>query len=525
MLRFFEKLYEYTEKLRNYFNTNSHEKNGLIIVLFYVVSRLVALAPISKSGDAVFKWRILRLWAETGTYPAISPEHHQSRWMLNLPVRLLMEIFGTGNLVYYIYPLLCGFVCALCIYFIAARLKDKAAGMTAMGLFMLFPLTTEESIQFLPMIPASAFILSAILCMFRYQNTKRIYWTLLAGILLGLAYGCKFTSVYWFVPFSLYLIFADPESGQLSKKMHFPLALWVMLLGGTAVAVEEFIYLNSFFGTKYGRISMLMSGHFKDRPTPQYLNIFEYLLSFLRPFYCQGKYFKFIPRVMILAAAVLSAILLWRNSSRKNPHLTLILGCFFSVYLLHCYVVYKFFPFLHPERPHARYLLALIITGIVLYAAAGEQRHDFFQKYFKKYALPFQFLFKTILLVVMFIAILNPLPKGENAVQLAKQTVIFSNTADMPVLFMQDEKLTAADTKYAQMYISAYAPINELHPADQRGHLDISNKNEFFVDSEGRFFRYLWGAKVKENVPIQAIVCNRGKCRRTQLVLKRSKNL
>ena len=72
MLRFFEKLYEYTEKLRNYFNTNSHEKNGLIIVLFYVVSRLVALAPISKSGDAVFKWRILRLWAETGTYPAIS---------------------------------------------------------------------------------------------------------------------------------------------------------------------------------------------------------------------------------------------------------------------------------------------------------------------------------------------------------------------------------------------------------------------------------------------------------------------
>ena len=61
MLRFFEKLYEYTEKLRNYFNSNSHKKNGLIIVLFYVVSRLVALAPISKSGDAVSVSPLLKL--------------------------------------------------------------------------------------------------------------------------------------------------------------------------------------------------------------------------------------------------------------------------------------------------------------------------------------------------------------------------------------------------------------------------------------------------------------------------------
>ena len=307
--------------------------------------------------------------------------------------------------------------------------------------------------------------------------------------------------------------------------MRFPAALWLFLLGGAAVAAAELCYLNAFFGVKFGRVSMLMSGHFKDRPDPQYLSTLEYLGSFLRPLSCDGKYFHTIPRIMLLLAAIYSGILLWRAPGRKKP-LTLAVGCFFAVYLLHCYVVYKFFPFLHPERPNARYLLALIILGIALYTAAWELRSEHLKKYFREYTPLVQFLFNGILLVVMLIALINPLPKGENLLQLVNQNILLNNVGTTPVLLqlkLRHRQMTKADIKYAQMYMCTFAPLSELHPSNQRGWLDVSGKQDFYTDENGRIYRYLWGGKPAENTPLTAIVCYGSKCRRTQLVLKRAK--
>lgn len=519
-MRFIEKALKIkaaADKTAAFFERNSHFKNVLLLTAGYLLARLSALRVVEKSGDAVFKWRILRLWCETGNYPATIPEHHQGRWMLNLPVRALMEVFGTDPWVYYIYPLLMGLVCVLSIYFIASRLSGKFHGVLAFLLFAFLPVAADESMQFLPLVPATGYTMLAVLAMLRYFDTRREMWTLAAGLLLGLGYGCKVTMAYWYVPFALGLIWFAPAAAD--GHCRFPFAALLMLLtGGALVLVWEFFMLNAFFGVKWGRLSMLLSGHIGHRIEPQYLTWYEYLLSALRPLRTSGKTVYVVPRIMLVIWSSISAVLVMRNRSADRVKRFAAL-CYICVYLLHCYVVYKFFPFLHPERPHARYLLAMFAMGTALSTASGEEWRMLLRRWG---AAPWVgvvsfILFWGTMTGFLVSSFLNPILNGDHPGAILARRRLLVRDGTPAVLRFEPKKRssTTKEEKYARMYIVMFAPLDELRRVN-------AEPRALYHDADGRSYLRLWG-EIPEGAPCRVRVCEEQFCDQEQLVLKREK--
>ena len=507
---------EFLNRYREFWNRRSNRRNILLLSVLYLVRFLLTLPPVSSSGDAVLKWSLLRVWTESGAYPAVAPEHHQGRWALNLPMRFLMEIFGTSHWVYYIFPLLMGLVCLIALYFVAARLKDKSAGATAFLCALLFAFVADECVQFLPMVPATAWILLALLAMFRYLDGGRAFWCLLAGVLLGLGYGCKVTTVYWFVPFGLYLLFYDPAAKTLRRTPRLSAALLLLAVGGLAVFVGEWCFLNHFFGVSHGRFSMLFSGHLGHRVEPQYKDLPEYLLSCFRLVKTTGKYFDITAWNLVLLASVGSAVLLWRKKPRE-PRMTLALMSFVIVGFLHCYVVYKVFPFLHPERPHARYLIAWIVLGTVLFASSLGEWKKLLERLRPWGAFAAAVLFGSALLVMDLIGIFNPVSNDEHPGTVVRCARLPQR--GRPVLlrvkFDEDGDIRKSDRKYARMYRCVYGPSEAVSAAEPEVVL--------YEDERSRSYLLLWGEAPRDGQAVGATVCKELEIFPAQLVLKRSK--
>lgn len=107
-------------RLARRLNAFTHRQLLTGLILFFACWRFLTLDLIEKSGDAVWKWSFLRYYAVSGIWYPDTPDHHQGRWGLNLPVYALMKLFGTSWWVYYIYPLLTALGCAILAYWIAA---------------------------------------------------------------------------------------------------------------------------------------------------------------------------------------------------------------------------------------------------------------------------------------------------------------------------------------------------------------------------------------------------------------------
>ena len=233
-------------------------------------------------------------------------------------------------------------------------------------LICLFPQTVRESTQFLPMLPAAFYMLGAALLFLRHLKTGTGWPLFWSGLLVGISYGCKFTSLYWAVAFGLYLLLYPAEKREFFRiwKIHVGPAPFWFSAGVLLVLAVETVLLNRFFGVSAGRVEVILGSHLSHMVTPNYLNFFEYHLSFFRQLRLSGKYFETLPVFLLFCTIIpMAASQLWKGCDAGRRFLAF---SFLTVYLLHCYVVYKVFPFLHPEKVILRYFLLLAVFGILI---------------------------------------------------------------------------------------------------------------------------------------------------------------
>ncbi len=136
------------------------------LTIVFILWRFITLDFVETSGDAVWKWAFLRHYCESGVWFPATPDHHQGRWMINMPVLGLMKLFGPQNLyVYYLYPLLTAYGAAVAAFLITRELASQAAATATFVGCLLFTLIVRESTQFLPMLPAACYMAWAIYCL------------------------------------------------------------------------------------------------------------------------------------------------------------------------------------------------------------------------------------------------------------------------------------------------------------------------------------------------------------------------
>lgn len=494
-------------RLARRLNAFTHRQLLTGLILFFACWRFLTLDLIEKSGDAVWKWSFLRYYAVSGIWYPDTPDHHQGRWGLNLPVYALMKLFGTSWWVYYIYPLLTALGCAILAYWIAAKLRSKAAGVATFLLICFFPHTVRESTQFLPMMPATFYMLGAIVLLLRHLKTGALMPLFWSGLLAGISYGCKFTSLYWAAAFGLYLLLYPVEKREYFRvwKFHVGPAAFCFSAGLLLVLVLETVLLDAFFGVTGGRVEVILGSHLSHRVSPEYLGIGGYLLSFFRPLEFSGKYFQSGPAILLFCGVLLMAILQLKKGC--PPGRRLLAFSFMTAYLLHCYVVYKVFPFLHPEKAHLRYFLLLAVVGILILTTGWDEAAAGLRRFLsRRKVLLLQTAYLSAIFVLMLIRVGNQWQHGNHPYGLFRMQKNFTaaQQQNLPVLNrirdrreLRKNQLSTADYKYGTMFLTFWGAAEQLPQYNSRNPLLVE-------DAEGKIWEVLMRP---EQLPVPGTPC------------------
>ena len=510
IIHHYRRLADHTARFIAVVNHTSDRKLLCLLFLCFAVWRFLTLDLIEASGDAIWKWRFLRYFTELGEWFPTGVEHHQGRWGLNVPVLGIMKLFGTDPWAACIYPLVIAFLCGLLIYLITRRIASRFAACSAYLIFLLLPQTARESSQFLPMLPATCFILLAIWLILRYlEQPEKTFLLFLSGLAVGVSYGCKFTSLYWALAFALFLsLYTDQNSRRHLWKFRLNRPVLLFSCGVFLVLILETLCLNLWFGISFGRVQMIMSGHLHNRPSPQYMGLAEYLFSFLRPLDLKGKFVETFPYACILLGGIF-VVLLWLK--KQKPAVRLLTFSFITVYLLHSYMVYKVFPFLHPERPHGRYFLVLLTLCIIFVTAGWNDAVNFLKRYLKAPWL--QLLFAAYLIslfVVMLIFAGNKWHNGENLPALihAQQNVSrFRNDSRLPVIYQlsDPERIRTKGKLHNRDKKSIYRWYTLLNPPQALSSFPFPD--QFFTNEEEQIYIGLLNAgTIQAGKPEKAII-------------------
>ena len=87
------------------------------VLVFLLIVIVCNLQFIAKSGDAIHKWFLIRVFLENGTFLPLQPDHHLLRWGLIWPVIAFCKLFGYSIYMFYLYPILCIVQEGLCFFF------------------------------------------------------------------------------------------------------------------------------------------------------------------------------------------------------------------------------------------------------------------------------------------------------------------------------------------------------------------------------------------------------------------------
>lgn len=344
----------------------------LWIFLFLLILILCNLQFIAKSGDAIHKWFMIRIYLETGTFQPIQPDHHLLRWGLIWPVVALCKIFGSSIYVYYLYPVFCYCVCGILFFLLARQILSRETAPFAVLFYAFYPVIIHGGTQFLPMVPATMWILLTLLFTLRFIDSlqKNCLWMIAAGVSLVFAYGCKETSFFWAPGIFLFLAFAPAKKYCFGwGKIHLTWGMLFFFLVCVVGMGLETLIINSIYGCRWGRYELLLGSHLLgDTQVGNYATVWSYPFSFLRQLRWDGKYYTFIPQNLSIFMGCAGAFLLLLRQ-REMIHRHFLAVAFLGAYFCHCYVVFKLNPISYPERAIHRYLIALIAVGFLLFCA------------------------------------------------------------------------------------------------------------------------------------------------------------
>jgi 4-amino-4-deoxy-L-arabinose transferase-like glycosyltransferase len=480
------------EKISAKLNSLSRPALLLLLLAIAAVLLLVTSQFIEKSGDAVYKWGILRYYADSGIWYPVHADHHQGRWALNLPVLLIMKLFGSSAWVYYVFPFATGMVGALFIYAVTSRLCSRIAGIAAFLIFFIFPLSARGDTQFLPMLPAAMFILIALYCVLRWFDSKNLLNIILAGLMIILAYGCKVTSLYWALAIVLAIGLYSPETRVWFKILRLKIGTAFIVFSATIVAglLIETLVINHLCGFSYGRLQLIAGSHLSAQigTEEEYHGFFAWLFSFLRPLSLRGKYFESMPCFFIFILGLISAALaLWKGSARKK----FTAFCLILVYLLHCYMVCKVFPFLYPEQALSRYFMPVALVCIVLYCSTSLEWENFVWNRLRN--LQIRSLAKFVLcllwLIPSLIYVANSWLRNGTIINTFQGERLFAEAESkkLPVMLKlkkapANSQLCSADRKSALRWMTLFGPV-ELIPELSTGSFQGSRQYLILMNS------------------------------------------
>ncbi|MDD5697199.1 MAG: glycosyltransferase family 39 protein [Victivallaceae bacterium] len=471
-------------------------------LLLYLISAAVIFAFLTsqfveKSGDAVYKWGILRHYVELGAWYPPFPDHHQGRWALNLPVIMLMKIFGTSIWVYYLYPFASGIIAGLFTYAVTAKISSRTAGAAAFLIFQIFPLTARGHTQFLPMLPATMFILIALYFILRWLDSRQLPDIAVAGIMIVLAYGCKITSLYWALALVSALGLYSTETRVRFRFFRLKIGAAFSLFSAVVAGglIIETLIINRLCGFSGGRLQLIAGSHLSAQPDPEYCGFFTWLLSFFRPLSLHGKYFESMPCFFIFLLGLTSAVFcLWAGSVKKR----LAAFSLIAVYLLQCYMVYRVFPFLHPEQALSRYFLPVAVVGIILYCASAAEWNRLVWSRFRRPLVPA--LLKLVLCLVWLIPALiyigNSWWRNGTVLDAARGNRLFAAAGlkQLPVLLKlenrtENSRLSSSDRKNVLRWMTFFGParlIPELSEKIFSGAVDAAGRKYLLLLNAGQ---------------------------------------
>ncbi len=158
-------------------------------------------------------------------------EHPDEMARLYTVGRLLVCLFGAGAVAG--------------MYFLGKRLYDWKAGLAAAVVMLLSPVFIVRLHEMTPNVPMLFFAaLSLMACVAiagaeRSRRTVRL--CVLAGVLIGLAMGCKYEAVYLLIPFVLAHVFpgTDSQAGPALTRPAWRLILYGFIAAGVTFAVTN----------------------------------------------------------------------------------------------------------------------------------------------------------------------------------------------------------------------------------------------------------------------------------------------
>jgi len=203
-----------------------------IVLLF---SLLVAFNPVGFRGGGGDDWQYLqaaRCWAEHG--PCVPRDHWWGRWPLIATMGGLLALLGESRTTLALVPLGATLGCGAIVVHLGNRLFGAPAGWLAALLFLTTPIVLFEALD--PTV--GTLELLALLCaaalLLRASERQQVRDWLLAGLLLGVAFQVRETSLAAWPAAGLFLL--------ATAKCRLPASLALAAGAMAPLAVEFIVY-------------------------------------------------------------------------------------------------------------------------------------------------------------------------------------------------------------------------------------------------------------------------------------------
>ena len=489
----------------------------LWITVSYFTWRILSLPLFETSGDAAWKWRFLRYFYATGVWFPTTPEHHQGRWAQNIPVYWLMKLFdSSAPWIGAIVPVLSGFAVLFLIWKIARQFTTRASALAAVIITAGNPVFINESAQLLPSMGSTMYILLTLYLFICYiKSPEKWFLPLAAGVTMGLAWGCKVTSVYWALGIGIFLLIHQTGGKNIMtfKKIRIGWDALLFATGFLLIFIPETLIINHCFDLTLGRVGLL-GEHHGNNPRLVQFNLVEYIFAPLVIFLnVSGKFIRSGVMASLFLLAIVPAVIKIRS---KNISLAekFLLFVMFSALICHCYMVVKVFPFKHPERPLVRYFLALYCVWSVIIVSF---RRCLFEIGSKKMRSLISAAYKSVFFILCILLAVNfvndPIIKKHNIFTKirAYRCMAIHKTQNTPVLvrFEHGKKFRTKTFKIITAWESFFGDLKKL-PEFQKPNIEII-KNEYmarvpYEDSKGNLYFHLWGKKINNGTVDNCII-------------------
>jgi hypothetical protein len=323
---------------------------------------------VERGGDAFSKWAIIRNYVENNTIPTVEQfrTHHMMRWAINVPVVIIQKIFGTHPNVYYIWPIAISTLGAVFCFFIGRNMYGPFWGLIPAVIFIFAEPFHRQGSQFLPMGPATVYLLGAVLFFQMWVNKNRLMFLFLCGTFLFLSYGAKVTGIYYVPAFLMLFYYFSKTSGTVTTLK--PVVIFAGLL--CCYFLCEAIVSQKFTEIIGGRLVALAGGvHVKggiekigDRFGGDWKRQSDTLLQYLSNIFYYARNLTSHKIIVLYYLALLLSIKVLVLKQQKFYTFSLL---YLSAFFIPAYAIVRVFPFVRPETMLERYQTFLHILALL----------------------------------------------------------------------------------------------------------------------------------------------------------------